>query len=378
MGKAEKEQLNRALTAHLNTIHETLQVLDQSPPSNSMEKVTWSQVIQIGEQVSKQATIVIASSACLTAGMLWNGESPQAKEVEENVNSYFNVLQGFLLLSHGSTVGAGPTLSSSIHESVKHVVDCSFRLMKEHVSLYAGSHNKEKKLSMPQLVGAVWEACSALKKVPPTNVTAIGRAMTQVAVSMKDVLREINELKPASSNPGDETSDNTPSKAESKPEDDDISDDDLGSDLSPEEMKVAQLAHGVVSETLVVIKELIRTITGMLKLETPDDNGKFVGSLEKLLKMCQGVGAEIDEIGACLYPPQEIDAIKLALEKMSSRINEIQQEVESFPTYSEPFLEACSGLRTVLKEMEAQLNCLSATELTTKMQNVAVINQIYM
>ncbi|MBA0566881.1 hypothetical protein Golob_011654 [Gossypium lobatum] len=332
--------------------------------------------------------LVIASSACLTAGMLWNGESPQAKEVEENVNSYFNVLQGFLLLSHGSTVGAGPTLSSSIHESVKHVVDCSFRLMKEHVSLYGkpilflselpGSHNKEKKLLMPQIVGAVWEACSALKKVPPTNVTAIGRAMTQVAVSMKDVLREINELKPASSNPGDETSDNTPSKAESKPEDDDISDDDLGSDLSPEEMKVAQLAHGVVSETLVVIKELIRTITGMLKLETPDDNGKFVGSLEKLLKMCQGVGAEIDEIGACLYPPQEIDAIKLALEKMSSRINEIQQEVESFPTYSEPFLEACSGLRTVLKEMEAQLNCLSATELTTKMQNVAVINQIYM
>ncbi|MBA0776275.1 hypothetical protein Gotri_011289 [Gossypium trilobum] len=374
MGKAEKEQLNRALTAHLNTIHETLQVLDQSPPSNSMEKVTWSQVIQIGEQVSKQATIVIASSAYLTAGMLWNGESPQAKAVEENVNSYFNVLQGFLLLSHGSTVGAGPTLSSSIHESVKHVVDCSFRLMKEHVSLYAGSHNKEKKLSMPQIVGAVWEACSALKKVPPTNVTAIGRAMTQVAVSMKDVLREINELKPASSNPGDETSDNTPSKAERKPEDDDISDDDLGSDLSPEEMKVAQLAHGVVSETLVVIKELIRTITGMLKLETPDDNGKFVGSLEKLLKMCQGVGAEIDEIGACLYPPQEIDAIKLALEKMSSRINEIQQEVESFPTSSEPFLEACSGLRTVLKEMEAQLNCLSATELTTKMQNVAVIN----
>lgn len=80
--------------------------------------------------------LVIASSVCLTAGMLWNGESPQAKEVEENMNSYFNVLQGFLLLSHGSTVGAGPTLSSSIHESVKHVVDCSFRLMKEHVSLY--------------------------------------------------------------------------------------------------------------------------------------------------------------------------------------------------------------------------------------------------
>lgn len=68
--------------------------------------------------------------------MLWNGNSPEAKEVEENIASYFNVLQGFLLLSHGSTIGAGPTLSSTIHDSVKQVVDCSFRLMKESVSLY--------------------------------------------------------------------------------------------------------------------------------------------------------------------------------------------------------------------------------------------------
>ncbi|KAE8713540.1 Sec-independent periplasmic protein translocase [Hibiscus syriacus] len=362
MGKAEKEQLNRALIAHLNSIHETLQMLDQTPPS--MEKVAWAQVIQLGDQVSKQATI---------AGMLWNGESPDAKQVEETMNSFFNVLQGFLLLSHGSNVGAGPTLSSSIHESVKHVVDSSFRLMKEHVSLY-GSHNKEKKLSMPQFVGAVWEACSALKKVPATNVIAIGRAMTQVAVSVKDVVREMNELKPASSDLGNGTSDDTPSKAESKPEDEDLSDDDLGSDLSPEEMKVAQFAQGVVSRTLVVIKELIRTITGMLKLETPDDNGKFVDSLEKLLKICQGVGAEIDEIGACLYPPQEIDAIKLALEKISSSINGMQQEVDSFQTSAEPFVEACGGLRTVLKQMESEIDCFSTTELTNKMQNVAVMD----
>ncbi|GMI90122.1 hypothetical protein like AT1G22970 [Hibiscus trionum] len=363
MGKAEKEQLNRALTAHLNSIHETLQMLDQTP--SSMEKVTWPHIIQLGDQVSKQATI---------AGMLWNGESPDAKQVEETMNSFFNVLQGFLLLSHGSTVGAGPTLSSTIHESIKHVVDCSFRLMKEHVSLYAGSRNKEKKLSIPQFVGAVWEACSALKKVPATNVIAIGRAMTQVAVSVKDVLREMNELKPASSDLENGTSDDTPSKAESNPEDDDLSDDDLGSDLSPEEMKVAQLAQGVVSETLAVIKELIRTITGMLKLETPDDNGKFVDSLEKLLKKCQGVGAEIDEIGACLYPPQEIDAIKLALEKISSSINGIQQEVEGFQTSAGPFVEACGGLRTVLKQMESELDCFSTAELTSKMQDVAVID----
>lgn len=73
--------------------------------------------------------------------MLWSGESPEAKAIEENMAAYFNMLQGFVLLSHGSTVGAGPTLSSSIHASVKQVVDSSFKLMMESVTLYGNTHS---------------------------------------------------------------------------------------------------------------------------------------------------------------------------------------------------------------------------------------------
>lgn len=68
--------------------------------------------------------------------MLWTGETPEVRALEENMAAYFNMLQGFLLLSHGSTVGAGHTLSSSIHASVKQVVDCSFKLFRESVSSY--------------------------------------------------------------------------------------------------------------------------------------------------------------------------------------------------------------------------------------------------
>lgn len=76
------------------------------------------------------------SAICFVAGMLWTGQKPEAKAMEDTMTSYFNTLQGFLLHSHGSTVGAGPTLSSCIHASVKQVVDSSFKLMKEFVALY--------------------------------------------------------------------------------------------------------------------------------------------------------------------------------------------------------------------------------------------------
>ncbi|XP_059655441.1 uncharacterized protein LOC132302559 isoform X2 [Cornus florida] len=335
MGRAAKERLNRALSEHLNTIHETFQVLDQTPAS-SLTKVSWNEVIQLGEQLSKQAT---------TVGMLWTGETPEIKALEENMAAYFNTLQGFLLLSHGSIVGAG-------------------------------SRIKDGKLSIPQLVGTIWDACSALKKTPATNITAIGRAMTQVAVSMKDVLREMKELKPAS-DPADETCYQASVKAEKSPHDSDDSceEDDLGNDLSPEEMKIAQLAMVVVSEMLVLIKELIRSITGLLKQENLDNSSDSVNALERLLKLCQEIGEQVDELGACLYPPQEAPVMKAASEKISSIVDEMQVDVENLNGSSEAFFQACIALMNSLEQFKTEVESSSpADDLIPKIQNLDVNN----
>ncbi|KAJ0257657.1 Cyclin-D1-binding protein [Hirschfeldia incana] len=356
MGKTKKEDLNQFLIAHLNTIYDTLQLFDRTA-SPTEEKVNWNDVLQMSDHLSKQATIV---------GMLWNGgEAPKAESLKETMESYFNALQGFLLCCHGSTVGAGPTLSSLIHVSVKKIVDSSFRLLQGSVSLYEGSYEKDKKPSIPQLSGAVWEACSSFKKVPATNITAIGRAITQVAVSMKDVLREMKEVKPAP--PEEEASgDNNNS---------DEDDDDLGNDLSPDEMEVAQLVAELVSETIIVIKELIRVITGMIKLENPKDNnnsGGFVESLEKLLKLCKGTGDQIDEIGACVYPPQEIVKMKHALKIIKGNLGEVEAEVEGLKSSSEAFAGACGKLRNWIRRMEAEFEWRCEDEVVAEMQNVTL------
>ncbi|KAI9088625.1 hypothetical protein K1719_029739 [Acacia pycnantha] len=342
--KAEKKRLNEILGSHLCTIHETLQVLDQNP--SSLDKVSWEEIIKMGDQVSKQATI---------AGMLWTGQKPEVKAIEETMASYFNTLQGFLLLSHGSTVGAGPTLSSCIHASVKQVVDSSLKLMKEFMSLY-GSQGKDQHLSISQLVGVVWEACSALKKTPPTNITAIGRGMTQVAVSMKDVLRELKELRPEST---DEVSD---------------SDGELGNDLSHEEMKVSQAAIVVVSDIISVVKELIRCISGLLKLEKPGDKGNFVDSLEKLLKLCQELSLQIDEIGACLYPPQEVPTIEAAIVKIQTVIDDIQGILGGITGASDTFIEACNILRSSLKQLASELSSSDIADLEANVENITLSN----
>lgn len=360
----EKARVNQLLIHHLNNIHETFQVLYQSPPassssSSSVEKVSWDEVIKLGDQLYKQAT---------TVGMLWTGEGPDAKALEESMASYSNLLQGFLLLSHGSMIGAGTTLSSCIHASVKQVIDCSFMLLRESVASF-GNTSKSHKLSIPQIVGTVWEACSSLKKTPGTNITAIGRSMTQVAVSIKDVLREMKELKPTSEeslNPNNEVS---------KPDNDsdNSSEDDLGSDLSPEEMKITELAVEVVSETLSTIKEIIRSISSLLKHpQTQAESNQTVNSLEKLLTICKSMGLQVDEIGACLYPPQEVSAIKSACEKMVSFVAEMQVELENIKGCSDTFVSASNALTSSLKQLELGLGSACDNELASEMKNLEI------
>ncbi|MCD9643394.1 hypothetical protein HAX54_030843 [Datura stramonium] len=179
-GKAAKEQLNRALNEHLNTIHETLQALNQTT-SSSLEKVSWKEVIQMGEQLYKQATMV----ECFGLEKLQRLKT----SLEENMASYFSMLQGALLLPLNTDGEVRMLRGNSSNEGV---------------------------------------ARRSLQKTPATNITAIGRAMTQVAVSMKDVLREMNELKPASSDVGDESSVQDSAEGESKSQD---SDDSFAGDL---------------------------------------------------------------------------------------------------------------------------------------------------
>ncbi|KAK9105821.1 hypothetical protein Scep_022665 [Stephania cephalantha] len=362
MARAAKERLNISLCAHFDIIHETFQMLDQTP-AFSVKKVSWEEVVKMGEQVSKQATV---------AGMLWTGEVPRLQELEENMKVYFNLLQGFLLLSYESTAGAGPTLSSSIHAAAKHVVDSSFALMKAAVSSY-GSRNKDHKLSIPQLAGTVWESCESLKKTPNTNYTAIGRAITQIAVSVKDVLRELKELKPAALDPVDEVSQTPTSDTSDHPHNDGSSSEgDLGNDLSPEEMKIAQSASALVSDTLNVLKELIRFVTGLLKHSNARDTRETVDSLESLLSICQGIGVHVDELGACLYPPQEVPALKLAAESISAGIGKLQEEVRILNGASEGFFDACGAFENSLRTLLSELKSADDPNLETQMQSLAM------
>lgn len=112
----------------------------------------------------------------------------------------------------------------------------------------------------------------------------------------------------------------------------------------------------------------------MLKLENPEDQSSFVDSLEKLLNLCQEVSGQIEEIGASLYPPQEIPIIKEAIQKIQGVFDEVQMEVDGLNIASDVFLEDNNVLRSLLKQFESELSRFSIADLEVKVENFTLSN----
>ncbi|XP_010477578.1 PREDICTED: uncharacterized protein LOC104756655 [Camelina sativa] len=320
MGKSNKEDLSQSLIMHPNAI----KLLDQTA-SLTVEQIKWQQVIQMSDHLSKQATIV---------GMLWNEESPKAESLKETIESYFISLQRFLLCCHKIAVAAGPTLSSLIHVSVKQIVDSSFELSKGSVSLYEGTYEKDKKPYIPKLTAVVLEALFNFKKVPSTNLIAIGNAISQVAVIMKDVLNKMKDVK-------------RPSR-ECEASSCDV--------FSPEQIEFAKLVADVVSEAIMVVI-VIRVMTKTIGMENPKEDSEFVDSLEKVLKLCQRSGVEIEKLGTCVchHPPLEIDKMVETVKILGGNLDEVEAEVEHKKWSSNAFPGVCRNMRDAIKVMEVGL-----------------------
>ncbi|CAA6665441.1 unnamed protein product [Spirodela intermedia] len=314
MGKAAKrERLFRSFNSHAQSIHETFHLLDQ-PAAASLEKTDWSEVTKLGDEISKQATI---------SGMLSTGGTSEVKEMEDHIGAFCNMLQGFLLLCQGSTVGAGrlsmllsgdwPSKSSLGEENVH-----------------------------PTAIRVSLGGVRRPEESSTTNSIAIGRALTQVAVSVKDVLRELKGLRPAAPDP--------------------VGDDD---ELSPEEMEVARLAIGVVSDALVAAKEAVRFVAAA-------GEGRRVELLEGLLRSFQAAGAQVDELGACVFPPQEIPQMAAAAAELLRLAGEAQEEVRDAASDDDGLVGSLEAFRGSLRTFQSALSSPDDTSVEREMRGLSL------
>ncbi|KAH7372885.1 hypothetical protein KP509_17G026700 [Ceratopteris richardii] len=289
-----------------------------------------------------------------------------------NINSYMQALQGFLLVSHGSTAGAGSTLLSRIEHVSRQVVESSLNLLRTAV------HGKDRPgVQLPVLVGCVWEACEAIKKTPASNRVAIGQGLTQVAVSVKDVLREMgdfeengaSDLASDSANLNAVTETGMPYDCDAGVKGEaDSSDEsgDLSNKLSSNEMQVVHSVKDFVSCLLSLIKQLLHIVGGTIKSSkdksVPDT--EVILWLEKILVHSKALGDGVDELGASLYPPQEMDNLQSTVEEIEGLVEQLQEDVCSLlGSMPEAFLQVSNSSKDTAASLNKVLEAVNRCSL---------------
>nr|CAB3464515.1 unnamed protein product [Digitaria exilis] len=191
--------------------------------------------------------------------------------------------------------------------------------------------------------------------------------MTQIGVCLKDILREMKEL------PIGDSSDSTAEKSTNGVVDttscsdrDEVSSDlDMDDDdFTEEEAAVAKLVVTVVSDSLAVVKEAIRFITGNKNGANEDK----VEPIEKLLSHCKEIAGQVNDLGASVYPPQDASEVKLAVKRLYDCINGMRKEIGHLGGSPASVFAALEGFEKCLGSLEGEL----ADDVVNDMENLTL------
>jgi cyclin-D1-binding protein 1 len=196
--------------------------------------------------------------------------------------------------------------------------------------------------------------------------------MTQIGVCLKDVLREVNELPigDCGDSTAEKSSNGIADTASCSDRDETTFDLDLDDDFSEEEIAIAKLVITVVSDSLVVVKETIRFITGLLKSSGNQSGAKEdeVDTMEKLLVYCKDVADQVNDLGAAVYPPQDAADMKLTVKRLYDAINGMREEIGHLGGSPAGAFAALEALEKCLGSLEAEL----ADDAVDEMENLTI------
>ncbi|CAL9042155.1 unnamed protein product [Musa banksii] len=181
----------------------------------------------------------------------------------------------------------------------------------------------------------------------------------------------MEELKEHKGDSSDDSGDGMSSKADESTslsdEGSDLTEADIDDDISAEEMVTAQLIISVVSDTLTVVKELIRFMTGLIKSSSHKSSTKeSVDSFEKLVTYpivqthiwagpnithCQEMGSQVNELGASVYSPQETAQMKMSAKKMYCSVHEMHIEVRNLEGTPDGVFGTCKILENSTRNL---------------------------
>ncbi len=272
-----------------------------------------------GEQPpNKQELKTLAEGVKLEAskiGLMWGSGAPSPAEAQ----SLFAALeqrhsQLFTLLCRAG-YGGGPTLLQSLQSVAEPITEACISLVK-----YVSSNKSILEGQAAQQTGKVWAACDAASTACLDNKTAIGRRLLHISRSVKDNIREIQEL--ISENQSTDPSNGVENSSR------DSSNSDVDMDFESEALSPVELESSEASLTLMqVVLDVFKLLIRILLTEDVVSSASTLDDWENLLFHAKGLADVSNDLGAALFAPQDTDEVMSAADSLNNGCELVFDEV---------------------------------------------------
>ena len=236
-------------------------------------------------------------------GLMW-GNIPSHAEAESLVAALEQRHSQLLTLLCRAGFSAGPTLLQSLQSAASPVSGACVHLLK-----FVSSETPTQSGEAAVQTGKVWAVCDTVSTTALDNKTAIGRKLLHLIRSVKDNIREVQEVISDSQSqaPKQEQSDDN--------HQDSAVDLDFETDaLGPVETKIAEAALGMIHLVLDILKLLVR----MILTEKDVSSATSLDNWESLLFHAKGLADVSNDLAAAMFAPQDTGEITSAIDSLQT------------------------------------------------------------
>lgn len=246
-------------------------------------------------------------------GLMWGSNTPSHAEAESLVAALEQRHSQLLTLLCRAGFSAGPTLLQSLQSAASPVTAACVHLLK-----FLSSETPTQNGGFAVQTGKVWAACDAVSTTALDNKTAIGRKLLHISRSVKDNIREVQEVISDSQSQAPMQEQSNDHHQESGV-DLDFETDALG----PVEIKTAKVALGAIQLVLDILKLLVR----MILTEKDVSDAMTLDDWESLLFHAKGLADVSNDLAAALFAPQDTDEIISATDSLQTGCELVLEEI---------------------------------------------------
>lgn len=265
---------------------------------------------------SKQELQILTEGLKLEAskiGLMWGSNTPSRAEAESLVVALEQRHSQLLTLLCRAGFSAGPMLLQSLQSAASPVTAACIHLLK-----FVSSKTAMQDSEAAAQTGKVWAACDAVSTTALDNKTAIGRKLLHVSRSVKDNIREVQDI----------ITDSHSQVTKHEQSHDSHQDSDVDLDfeteaLGPVEIETAEAALGMIQSVLDIMKLLVR----MILSEKDVSDATSLDDWESLLLHAKGLADVSNDLAAALFGPQEIDEVISATDSLQTGCELILDEI---------------------------------------------------